>query len=197
MLADRPDMAGILKDDDPIVLWAIDSMNGNRLGQRIYWDGRSPFGDHTAEHSSPFMSYPPQIRLTDGVSSGIDKWTMLVFELFNLDNTPSFQTLWEEACAGAIHGDVYATECARLEYIALEKTKEFFEKRPFPGATSGENPEYDSLENVPSTFEEYMASYMDENGALHHPGGYYKEYYDKNVAPYVVPERKYTRRHEK
>jgi hypothetical protein len=36
MLADRPDMAGILSDDDPMLLWIIESMNGGRIGQRIY-----------------------------------------------------------------------------------------------------------------------------------------------------------------
>lgn len=194
MLADRPDMAGLLNDDDSILLWVIDSMNGSRLGQRIYWNGSSPIGGALAEHWRPAMGYPPHIRLTDGVNSGIDKWTELVFELFNLDNDRSFDTLDEEAYAGAIHGDAYATEYARLEYVALVKTNEFFEKHPFPGAEPGDNPEYDWIAKIPSTFEEYMASSTDEKGAFRHPGDTYKKRYDTSIAPYVVPERKYKRK---
>src|SRR5690242_1923528 len=86
LLADRPDMVGVLADDDPIVVWIADSMNGGRIGRRVYWNADSPRTGGAAEHALPYGVNPPFICITGGAEvSPIDKWASLVYELFNLE----------------------------------------------------------------------------------------------------------------
>jgi hypothetical protein len=108
-----------------------------------------------------------------------------VYELFNLENFKEFDAAYNKALEGKLDADAYATECAKLEYIALKKAKKFFEDHPLPNAIPGRNSKYDQLREVPQTFEEYMSQYIDSSGRLHHPGQFFKEYYEQEMAPYV------------
>ena len=63
MLVDRPDMAGVLDDDDPVLVWIINGMNGERIGQRVYWNDDLPASGATPRISPPYEYYPPHICL--------------------------------------------------------------------------------------------------------------------------------------
>lgn len=186
MLADRPDMVGVLSDDDPVMAWVVDGFNGGRIGQRIHWNGNSPASGAPAEHASAYGHYPPHICLDGGSDvTPIDKWAGLVYELFNIEGTKEFDKLFEQATAGELTSDEYADACAKLEYEALKKAEAYFAEHPLPGAVPGHNPQYDQLRSVPETYEQYLAKFHDPNGKLHHPGEFYRKYFDDMVAPYL------------
>jgi hypothetical protein len=185
MLADRPEMVGILGKDDPILIWIIDGINGDRIGQRIYWNAREPVGS-SAEHAPPYSDYPPYVCISRHAGiSGIDKWVSLIYELFNIENTKAFTDLHVQALNREIDGEEYADACAKLEYLALKEAKLFLVKNPFPKADRERDSVYAQVVDVPATWEEYMASYFDAQGELHHPGYYFKDYYEETIAPYL------------
>jgi hypothetical protein len=185
MLADRPEMVGILRQDDPIFIWIVAGMNGDRIGQRIYWNAREPVSS-SAEHAPPYSDYPPYVCISRHAGiSGIDKWICLIYELFNIENTKAFTDLHVQALNREINGEEYADGCAKLEYLALKEAKQFFIKNPFPHADRERNLVYAQVVDVPATWEEYMASYFDAQGELHHPGYYFKDYFEETIAPYL------------
>jgi hypothetical protein len=182
MLADRPDMVGILNDDHPILLWIIDGMNGEQIGQRIYWNSDSP-QNTLAQHFPGYDGYPPHIRLTGGTeATGIDKWAGLVYELFNLENTKAFHELFVRASEGELDRDAYAKECANLEYLALKKTEKFFQERPLPNAQPGHNARYDEMRQPPPTFEDFFARFTISRESA-------ESYYDNMIVPYIESQR--------
>ncbi len=186
MLDDRPDMVGVLAADDPIVEWVVAGMNGDRIGQRIYWHGASPQSGQPAEHASPYSGYPPHISLQGGTeTTGIDKWSGLVFELFNLEGTEAFAELHARALAGEVDGETYANEATKLEFVALKRTEEFFRKRPMPGAKPGRNRLYEGMLDLPATYEEYLVRLKQEYPkGSYHPVKYYQDYYESSIVPY-------------
>jgi hypothetical protein len=185
MLADRPDMVGILRDDHPIMLWIIDSMNGQRIGQRIYWNANSPKSSF-AEHALPYEIYPPHICLSGGTEvSPIDKWAGLVYELFNLENAKAFPELYYKAMEGELDRAGYGKECAKLEYLALQKAKAFFRENPLPNADSGNNPHLIHISQSPATFDEYIAQVSDPKGGFRSPEEYFLKHYDEAIAPLI------------
>src|SRR5689334_22473581 len=143
MLADRPDMVGVLADDDPIVVWIANSMNGERIARRVYWNADSPRTGGAAEHAMPYGVNPPFICVAGGAEvSPIDKWAVVVYELFNLENYKSNEELWEKATSAKVDKETYANECAKLEYEACKKARKFFEEHPIPGASPQNNYRY-------------------------------------------------------
>jgi hypothetical protein len=186
MLVDRPDMAGVLDEDDPVLVWIISGMNGERIGQRVYWNDDLPASGAPSEFLPPYEYYPPHICLWAGVeTSPIDKWACLVFELFNLENTREFTDLQTKAMEGTLNGEAYARECANLEYNALIKARKFFDEHPLRKAKPEVDTHYGRFWDTPDTFEKYLAEYYDPDGTFHNPGEYFKEYYIKEIAPYV------------
>lgn len=185
MLTDRPDMAGILSDSDPILLWIVDGLNGDRIGQRVYWNAIPPLSSF-AEHALPFEIYPPHICLSDDSEvSPTDKWAGLVYELFNLENAKAFPELFSKAMEGKLDREAYGRECTKLEYLALSKATAFFQERPLPNADSGNNPHYAHISQAPSTFEEYLALVNDPKGGFRPPTEYFLRHYDEAIAPYI------------
>jgi hypothetical protein len=179
-------MLGILRDDDPILRWLVDSMNGDRIGMRIYWNANSPSGGVAADHAVPTEMYPPYIRVSGGTEiTGVDKWACAVYEIFNLAQYKEFYAAYSKAVEGQFDGNAYATECAKLEYLALKNAKKLFDEHPLPNVTPGKNAKYEHILTIPETFDEYFAKFYDSGGRLHHPGQQFKDFYDKMIAPYV------------
>jgi hypothetical protein len=187
MLVDRPDMAGVLRDDDPVMLWVVAGFNGDRSGKRVYWNADSPASGQPAEHAPSYEGYPPYVRLSGGTdATGNDKWAGVVFELFNLENAAAFSALGERAMAGELDADTYATECVKLEHAAAKKTEQFFEMHPLPGAEPGQNAMYDSIRSFPDSYEEYRQRFQDAGSGLgYDPYEYYRSYYLESLAPYA------------
>jgi len=187
LLADRPDMAGVLREDDPVLQWVIEGFNGDRMGYRIHWHANSPLGGSDAEHSPPYYAYPAYISLSGGAQvTPIDKWASVVYELHNIENSQAFDELHEQAKAGEIDGEAYAKKCLKLEFLALEKTKEFFEKNSLPNSRHGKDPWYNWISGDIGTFEDYAKSFEeDQIGNGYNPLKYFRDYYDTGIAPYL------------
>jgi hypothetical protein len=184
MLSDRPDMAGILADDDPIVVWIADSMNGDRIGRRVYWNADSPHTGAFVEHALPQGVNPPFICVIGGAEvPAIDKWSGVVYELFNLENHNSFDELYYKAMTAKLDKESYANECAKLEYEACKKTRKFFEEHPIRRATPQNNSRYQLMCRVPLSYDEYLETFRDASGVMHHPGEYFRNLYDESIAP--------------
>ena len=127
LLSDRPEMQNTLPEDHAVYRWLVSSFEKERIGSRIYWFADQPRTGEKAEHGPPYEGYPAFIRITAGSeSSPIDKWTMLVFEMFNIENTESFKLLVDLARKQKLDGDGYARQCVALEFKAAQKTRRFF-----------------------------------------------------------------------
>lgn len=183
MLADRPDMAGLLKDDDPIVQWVAAGFNGDRTGQRIYWNAASPPSGNPGEHWPQYYNYPPQIIVSGGAeTTRIDRWVAVVFEQFNIENDEAFAELASRAIAGDVDRDGYAVGCAKLEFAALLKCREFFEQHKLP-TSHGNHPYHKFVLSAPPTIEEYFAI-LDRSWG-YNPVKYYQADYDDRLAPQI------------
>ena len=128
LLDDRPDMKGVIPKKHPVRKKIIDGFNGKLIGQRVYWVDLNP---ETAMHLQPYGDYPPFIAITDNPNtSPIDKWSSLLFEVYNLEG--NFNELWDAALNGKIDRESYVKKCVALEDVAAEKTRAFFTKHPLP-----------------------------------------------------------------
>jgi hypothetical protein len=186
MLDDRPEMVGVLRADDPIRRWVAAGMNGERIGQRIYWNGDSPHGGAPSEHARAYAYYPPHISISGGTEvTPTDKWACAVFELFNLENTKEFTDLEAKAIGGDLDRDGYGRSCANLEYVAMRKAQKFFAEHPISNTISDSDKLLTRVVHTPDTFEKYLATYQDSAGNTYDPGEYFKAHYDYQIAPLV------------
>lgn len=184
MLADRPEMSGVLEQDDPSYQWIVSSLNGELTGRRIYWNADSPRAGQGSEHASQYHHYPAQIYVSGGREmTPIDKWAAFIYELFNLENTTEFRKLDEAAYEGKIDGHTYATGYVKLEFLALQKTNEYFSAHPLPSEGAGKDVWYEWTITDLGTFEEYAAQFPKATG----PGNYkfFKDYYDSQIVPWI------------
>lgn len=185
MIADRPDMAGVLDEDTPLYEWIVDSLNGQRTGHRIYWNADSPKSGQGSEHAGRHYHYPAQIYVSGGTEmTPIDKWAGLIYEIFNLENSNAFEALDQQAYSGVIDGDTYALDYVELEFVALKSTQEFFRKYPLPTKGSVANEWYDWIQTDLGSFDDYVASYAEEPTG---PGNFkhFRDYYDARIKPWI------------
>ena len=183
MLADRPDMAGVLPENHAVMRWIVKSFNGGRTGFRVYWNADSP-GDSGASHAPRYGGYPAQLLISGGTeTTPIDKWAGVVYEFFNLENTEGFAELLEQARTGEIDGHEYAFRCTKLEFDAAKKTEAYFASHPLPKIGVAKNEWYEWITSGVGSFEEQIEDYPDPTK----PGNYvyFKKYYDEDVAPWV------------
>ncbi len=186
MLEDRPDMKEAIPSSHPVVAWVIDGFDGKRLGQRVHWSGYSPQSGRPAEHGRRYGSYPPYVSLSGGTeTTALDKWALVVYEMFNLENN-GFESLNSEALAGSLDADSYAEKCLELEFAAAQRTHEFFRANPLPASSHGRDEWYNWVSSALGTFEDYKKAY-DVPGAtsLNSNLEYFREHYEKVIVPYV------------
>ena len=70
MLDDRPDMRDAIPRPRAVIPWLIEGFNGDRLGQRVYWNASSPQSGRAAEHGGAYGTYPPYIAVSGGTVWG-------------------------------------------------------------------------------------------------------------------------------
>ena len=190
MLADRPEMQNLLPEDHPVYRWLVASFEGDRTGSRIYWVADQPQSGRAAEHAAAYYSYPAYIVIeADTRKTPLDKWTMLVFEMFNIENTKSFNELLNLALEGKLDGESYARKCVQLEFNAASKLRDFFRKTPLPNTTPETAPFYCWSTAEDLNFEECeklwatMELYYEDSNYRH-----FKKRYDDAIAPHVRTE---------
>jgi hypothetical protein len=183
LLADRPDMRDLIPDSHPVYQWVAESFDGDHFGQRVYWNDTYPRSGRPAEHASPYYGYPPYISIAGSRDvSPVDKWTMVVYELHNLLSHEEFQQLQTKAIAGDLDADGYANGCVKLEFDALEQTRDFLLKNPLPSSSHGRDEYYNWITGDLGTFEEYQKAY--EGPAASNNFSYFREYYNSTIEPY-------------
>jgi hypothetical protein len=185
VLADRPDMRKTLPDEYTIQ-WIIDSFNGDMFGSRVYWIADAPEGGFPSIYYSPQRAAPAMIRVSaDPGITPLDKWAALIFEFHNLSGSKEFIAASDLAYSGRITGEEYAIACVELEYQAMRRAKQFFKKHPLPQGDNSEDQLYARLLHVPSSFEEYQATFAATNTPC---GNYdhFKKHYDNTVVPAMI-----------
>lgn len=186
MLADRPDMKGVIDRTDPVHKWVVDGFQGKLIGQRVYWNANSPRTGRAAEHATPYGNYPPYISISGGTdTTPVDKWAAVVFELHNLRNFEEFAKLATDASAGKLTADEYATQCVMLEYDAQLRTHKFFAKNPLPESAHGRDRWYKTwaLSDLPSA-EEFKTKHAVPGGTRSN-FDYFKNSYITQILPYT------------
>lgn len=187
MMQDRPDMLGVIPATHDAVTWLVEGFNGDRLGQRVFWNANSPHSGRVAEHAPPNGTYPPYIALSGGTeTTAVDKWASVIYEMFNIESTDQFSAISESAINGSLDADGFADKCLELEFSALIKTHDFFQKHPLPKSKHGRDIWYNWVTSEVGTYQSYKEKF-DVPGAnsLNSNFSYFKEYYKTTIVPYA------------
>ena len=185
VLDDRPDMQGVISEDDELLDWIVSAFDGERTGFRIYWNADSPVESFGASHTPPYEGYPATVCITGGSEeTPVDKWAGLVFELHNLENSEDFAEIHLKACSGELDEDTYVREHVKLEFKAIEKTAEFFKEHPLPESSHGKDIWYNWVRSDIGTFDEYYASLNDSDVRSEYID-YYRSNYREQIVPYL------------
>lgn len=179
-ICDRPDAGEIIKREPVLRLLLIWYFAGELKGCRAYWDYREPTGGQPAEHLPSLSGYPALIRVSNKCgSSPIDKCTMLVFELMNLETDKEYQLLFNAPIEKRKSRDDFAASCVRLEFAALKKTQLYFIAHPLAEANYKKNPYYSSVISSQADFSVYSRWLDGLDSKAFDPRRYYRQAYDK------------------
>jgi len=127
MMVEQGDKAKVLYE------WAARKFAGEDLRAQIVWDASEPFGD--ADNLGQVDGKAGRIRARGTYYNGPKKgkpqpfertWCHAVFELYNVASTDQFQSLMQEAAAGRLAREQFATKIAEVESRAAEKTRSFY-----------------------------------------------------------------------
>ncbi len=187
LLEDRPDMRDLIDESHPVFQWLVDSFNGKRIGQRIYWNASSPQSGRAAEHAPAYANYPPYISISGGTeTTPTDKWAALVYEMHNLENGTQFEAISRLAIESKLDADEFAEKCVELEFVALTKTQEFFRANPLTRSDHGRDVWYNWATSNIGSFEEYKKSFATPRANTFNSNfEYFKNYYETTIVPYV------------
>lgn len=202
MLADRPQMASYRTNQgqeksltfrDSIWQWTARSYNSVINGARIYWDN-SDISDkplsYIADHDIPYPGQKGAIRLR---SKSVDQkgnmktlgfeemWNACIFELLNIQNATDFLNYYTQALNGEIDRRQFIRQNQIAEYNSLVKLKQFYQKTWIPWAQKHNFQSDEALweQNLPETYEDWIALYKDTNAYK-----YWEEYYDDVIVPF-------------
>ena len=133
-------MQNVISESHSVFQWLVNGFNGDRIGQRIYWNASSPRSGRPAEHGPAYATYPPYIAISGRTeTTPTDKWASVVYEMYNLENGEEFEATSRSAIEGKLDADDYAEKCVELEFIALTKTQKFFRLNPLPKSKHGKD----------------------------------------------------------
>jgi hypothetical protein len=187
LMSDRPDMQGVLAPDHAVYRWLVSSFEKERTGSRIYWVADQPSTGERAEHAPSYRGYPAYICITAGLdTSPRDKWTMLVFEMFNIENSESMRLLNDLGHAGKIDSDTFARKCVELEFKAAEKARKFLRENPLPNPDETKDLLYHWIVSEETPFHDHEKLWDSEENYLKDSNyRHFKKHYDELIAPYV------------
>jgi len=192
MLDDRPDMRDEVARSHTVVAWLIDGFNGDRLGQRVYWNANSPRSGRPAEHGPSYGSYPPYIAISGGTeTTAVDKWAAVIYEMHNLENSEDFKRISEAAIKGTFDADAFADECVKMEFAALLKTRDFLAANPLPKSKHGKDVLYNWVTSDLGSYDDYKKRFdVPGTNGFNSNFKYFKEYYETIIAPYAETMRR-------
>ena len=157
LLDDRPDMKGILADDNPLRSWVHARFESDLHGLRVHWDNREPTGGFDSAMFPPSAETPGIVRVSSSPSlTGRDKWCLLVYELENLANAPRIAELVAKAHGNRIERDAFSIECIRLEHAAVLRTQKVLSQFGSLGPPELRSRRYGRLNAMPTDFQAYL-----------------------------------------
>ena len=188
LLADRPEMRGAIPAAHPVVSWVTAAFDGSTLGHRVYWNASPPQSGRPAEHAPPYAGYPAHISISgESDETPLDKWASLVYEFHNLENSLQFEEVQTRAIRGKIDADEFASECVRLEFEALERTRDYFFTTPLTTQSNSRDHFYNWVTNDLGTFEEYEAAFqVPWTNYSNSNFEYFRDYYETELVPYAA-----------
>lgn len=199
MLKDRPAMATLIIDDDPLLAWTRAQFAGAATGFRIHWDPAPPERGTEAQHRSADAADPDdQARILvhpdnqTGSRIGSPKnahnlWADLIFELFNIRHSQTFNRTYRQALAGQLSRDDWIRALTEAEHQALIETARFYrthwrvwmrDRRINPISVR-----WLAIQDVPQAYLEWIVRYTDPKG---YPFADYGQYYRDEIAPYLI-----------
>lgn len=178
IMEDRPDMRGVLPRGSNFIAWVEAALNDTEGIGRVHWDRREP-PVSSACHYAPYGPFPAHVRVSrDRVSSPVDKWFLLVFELHNLARNKKIAELIELAVCGEIDAEAFAHACVKSEFAALEDTQAFLKSNPIASPREGEHPLYADCLNMVASFDDYLASIEMRRSSDYDPLAHFREYFE-------------------
>ncbi len=199
LLIDRPTMAQLLIDNDPLLVWTRAQFAGVSTGFRIHWDKTYPSGGAEAQHQSvSHPGMPDQARILvhgdnqTGSLKGQPKtahnlWADLVFELFNIRQSDVFNSAYQHALAGQLSYAGWIRALTEAEHQALVETADFYRTHWRVWMRDRQvNPisiRWLALQDVPTAYLEWIMRYSDPNG---YPYSAYGQFYRDEITPYLI-----------
>lgn len=192
MLADRPEMKKMIKDQDPIWKWAVKQFEGESGHNRIYWNNQDLYDkgfEYDSEHHYDTYKKTGFIRLRKldrfGKPTSTEKLIyFLVFELNNIQSSPKFKAVIQSALKGDMTEDQWIEKNTRIEYEAYRKTIDFYKTVFFPLAKTRHfhlHPFHWGADG-PTTYAGWIARYDDRS---EYPWSYWGKYYRTVIEPSV------------
>ncbi|WP_395743291.1 hypothetical protein [Prosthecobacter sp.] len=191
MLADRPVMKTYqvggqiqwVRQQDSIWQWVAERYAGKTTGIKTAWHEAAPTDGYEAMHG--YAAEKAYIFLQDrsaraggGHNETFESlWSGVVFEHLNLENARGFHQTTLAAYQGKCSRDDYARQMAALEYRALGKAQDFYQKVWLPWCEAGgfvSNPDIWAHGYLPS-FDAWLAQYPQGSA---YPWEYYGKAYD-------------------
>lgn len=193
MLHDRPRMSDFLSIGDSVWHYSLSKFDGVDLGIKIQWnpdDSDIPAGCisqlklPSAKNDRAYI----HIREHDcngNPFSGEHLWSAAVFEFLNLENFKGYDHIYTKAGRGHLSRKEWIEMNTKLEFEALEKTAEFYDRVWFNSMREKQirsNPEFWKLPKTAMTYEEWISQYNDPSG---YPFSCWGKYFDQTIVPII------------
>jgi len=188
-------MAAHVDEGDVIWSWAARRFAGEEHGERIWWDLSLPVSAASADHrrsdtdSHAYIRIRPTVRTSWGEEVPGDfarLWAGAVFELHNICNSERFNRIDQDAFLGELTKGEYVDGYTRLEYDAVRRTVDFYNRVWAPWARSKDLDPEDFLADVSfePTYDKWAAQYA--NSMSGYPEVPFGRYYDTVIVPYLL-----------
>lgn len=189
MLDDRPEMAAYVQKDDSIWTWAVRQFAGESLGSRIEWTDYPQLLGTSSVTQDYFSLYTPPTAARYGTITvnatkqgqriqGEQMWAKVVFELFNIRNSPHALKLERAAYFRRLYKKQFVTDITMLEYGALKESVAFYKNVWQPECEKKGIKTTDLYWDspVPSTYSEWIEQFTDQSSW---PWSVYNKMYDR------------------
>ncbi len=200
MMADRKPMTFLVKKGDPIYNWVSRQFAGEACGERVSWNPEEDLGKpaiYKADHCYPSKEEKAYIRIRSSNGSGnfYDEhslWESCIFELHNIRNFKSFDSVFHKACNGKISKEDWLRRNTEIEYKSNLMVKDFFYRYWVPYLNSkciDHKKHIWDVDWTPQKYQDWMAAY--EKDPSGYPWDYWGTYFDSQIVPYLKAVKEY------
>lgn len=188
VLRDRPQMCELVKEGDPIWLFAAKGFAGELSSSRLKWNSNENFSFPNQAcyyWGGPVVQiYSRRYDNKGKLLSAQECWCGLIYEIFNSSRFKENHAILRDAISGKCSRDNYIKRMAKLEYLAELQHYGFFKKiwrpRMVPGKTA--IPIMWHLSDAELRFDDWYAGWLKMNGTKGYPCGFFGKQYDQEMA---------------